>query len=131
MADYRKLAIDLIAAGGKFDAVESRLLKKALYADGKISHEEVLFVGELRTSMVKRAKGEQTDAIDRFFLACLHDGIIGNGIISAEEVGIIKKLLVADKRLAPSAKKFLENLKKKATSVAPEFDALLASVSKK
>ena len=131
MADYRKLAIDLIAAGGKFDAVESRLLKKALYADGRISHEEVLFVGELRTSMVKRARGEQTDAIDKFFLNCLQDGVIGNGIISAEEVGIIKKLVVGDKKLKGYAKKFLESLKKKATSVAPEFDALLASVSKK
>lgn len=131
MADYRKLAIDLIAAGGKFDAVESRLLKKALYADGRISHEEVLFVGELRASMVKRARGEQTDAIDKFFLNCLHDGVIGNGIISAEEVGIIKKLVVGDKKLKGHAKKFLENLKKKAKSVAAEFDELLASVSKK
>ena len=131
MADYRKLVIDLIAAGGKFDNVESRLLKKALYSDGRITHAEVLFVGELRASMVKRARGEQTDAIDRFFLSCLHDGVIGNGIISAEEVAIIKKHLVTDKKLTHHSKKFLENLKKKATSVTAEFDALLASVSKK
>ncbi len=127
MADYRKLAIELIAAGGKFDALESRLLKKALYADGRISHEEVQFVADLRNATLKR-KGAATEAITRFFLAALHDGIIGNGIISVEEVGILRKMLIGDKTLVGQAKKVLDKLKKEAKTIPPEFDALYGSI---
>ena len=53
MADYRKLAIALMASDGKIDSAETRLLKKALYADGRISRDEVAFVAELRAAVVK------------------------------------------------------------------------------
>ena len=55
MADYRKLAIQLIAADGKIDENEIKLLRKALFADGKITHEEVTFVGELRSALIRKA----------------------------------------------------------------------------
>jgi hypothetical protein len=128
MADYRKLVIDLIAADGTFDATETKVLKKALWSDGKITREEVYFIGELRAVLVKKSKGEPTEGIDKFFLAALHENVLGNGIISAEEVDIIKKHVIGDKRLVAHAKKFLDGLKKKATTIPPEFDALYGSI---
>ena len=128
MADYRKLAIALMASDGKIDSAETRLLKKALYADGRISRDEVAFVAELRAAVVKKAKALPTTNIDKFFLVCLHDNVLGNGIISVDEVHLIKTYVVGDKKLVGHAKKFMDGLKAKATQIPAEFDALYANL---
>ena len=131
MADYRKLAIQLIAADGKIDATEIKLLKKTLYADGRISHEEVVFLAELRAAMYKKAKSASSK-FDAFYLKAMHESFLGNGVVRSEEVGLIGKHLMADKTIKSSAKKaFLDGLKKKATTLAPDFDKLYDSLKKK
>jgi hypothetical protein len=131
MADYRKLAINLIAADGDIDATEVRVLKKELYADGRISHDEVTFIGEVRAAVLAKAKGKPTTGIDKFFLNAFHESVLGNGIISLEEVDMVKKLVLEDKKLVHYAKKFLDNLKAKATQIPPEFDALYGHIPAK
>ncbi len=130
MADYRKLTIQLIAADGKIDATEIKLLKKALFADGKISHEEVAFLSDLREALYKKAK-KTSPKFDEFYLKSMSVSFLDNGVISAEEVGMIKSLVIASKSFKSSVKKkFLDELKKKATSLAPEFEALYQNIKK-
>lgn len=130
MADYRNLAIQLIAANGKIKTGEIKLLRKVLFAERKITLEEVEFLYELRRSLLKKSK-KTGSAFDRFYLNCLNSSFLGNGAISAEVVGQIQKHLVEDKTIKASTKKnFLDSLKKKAASVAPGFDKLYSVIKK-
>lgn len=131
MADYRKLAIQLIAADGKIDGSEIKLLKKALYDDGKISHEEVTFLAELRAALVKKAK-KTSAKFDSFYLKALAESFLGDGVISANEVTMIGKFVVEENSIKNGAKKkFLDGLKAKATTIAPDFDKLYEGLKKK
>jgi hypothetical protein len=131
MADFRKLAIDLVAADGKVDRAEIKVLKKALYADNVIDLNEIQFLSELRAAVVKKGKKKSTGAIDKFFVKALQDHILHDGIVTAEEVALIRTHVLSDKKLKKEARKLAKNLKKKATTAAPELDALLESLNKK
>lgn len=131
MADYRTLAIQVIASDGKVDSAELKVLKKAIYADGKVTHEEVNFLGDLRAALLKKAK-KTSAKFDAFYLKALAESFLGNGVISADEVGMIGKLVLADKSIKNGAKKkFLDGLKKSATMLAPDFDKLYDGLKKK
>jgi hypothetical protein len=131
MADYRKLAIQIIAADGKVDGSEIKLLKKALYADGKISHEEVTFLADLRAALLTKAK-KASSKFDAFYLKALAESFLDNGVVSADEVVMIGKYVMNEKSIKNGAKKkFLDGLKKKATTLAPDFDKLYDGLKKK
>ncbi len=131
MADYRTLAIQLIAADRKIDGSEIKLLKKSLYADGKISHEEVSFLADLRAALLKKAK-KTGGKFDSFYLKAMAESFLGNGVVSADEVAMIGKYVMEDKSIKNGAKrKFLDGLKKKATMLAPDFDKLYDGLKKK
>jgi hypothetical protein len=131
MADFRKLAIDLIAADGKVDRAEIKVLKKALYADNLIDINEIQFLSELRAAVAQRASKKSTAAFDKFFIKALKDHILSDGIVTAEEVVLIQKHMMGDKKLSKEVKKLAKNLKKQATTAAPELDALLESLTNK
>ena len=131
MADFRQLAIDLVAADGKVDREEIQVLKASLYADNKISASEVQFLADLRAAVAKKGKKKSTSAMDKFFLRALEDHILRDSVVTSEEVGLIEKHVLSDKKLAKSAKKFAKTLKKKATTVAPELDKLLEGLGGK
>ncbi|MFL5343092.1 MAG: hypothetical protein ACJ8F7_23420 [Gemmataceae bacterium] len=121
MADFERMARDLISADGKIDDTEVRVLRKHLYEDGKITHSELTFLMELK----KRAK-RKSQSFDRFYLKAAGDSILDNRLVSHEEIGIIKKI-IADKKLpAAEVKRFLNHIKKEAKpNVA--FDKLHAA----
>ncbi|MSR53373.1 MAG: hypothetical protein EXS09_08785 [Gemmataceae bacterium] len=131
MADFRKLSIDLIAANGKIVSSGIKVLKKSLYADDRIELDEIQFLSELRNAVVNKAKKKATHALDKFFLKAIEDHILQDGVVSADEVSLLQAQVFADKRLVKGGKKLAESLKKKATSVPPELDALLGSVKGK
>jgi hypothetical protein len=125
MADFRQLAIDLIAADNNVDVAEVRLLRKHLYADNRITHAEISFLMDL-WKKVKTA----TPAFQKFYLKAMGDSFLDNRIISHEEIGMIKKML-ADKKLAkPEVKKFLARVKKEAIP-NPDFDKVYDDYMKK
>jgi hypothetical protein len=131
MADFRKLAIDLVAADGKVDKEEIKVLKKSLYADNLIDLNEIEFLSDLRAAVVKKGKKKSSATLDKFFVKALQDHILQDGIVTAEEVGLIQTHVLSDKKLAKAARKLAKNLKKRATTAAPELDALLASLNGK
>ena len=113
MAEYRKLAADLIAADGVIDDTEVRLMKKHLYADGKIIKAEVDFLLEVRIAVARKAKSaEDTVKFDRFLLKACADYILDTKTLTEAQLELIKKV-AGDKKLdTAEVKKFLNKMKK-------------------
>jgi len=66
--DFRQLAVELCLADGKIDETEVKIIKKALYEDGKIQQKEAEFLIDLRSLAQKKAKGRSlTPAFENFF----------------------------------------------------------------
>ena len=123
MADWRKLAKNLLLADNKIDEQEVRALRKELYADGKIERKELEFLVELRDALKT-----PSPVFDRFFFKAVKDGILGNGIISASETRWLRSMIFADKKVDADEKRLMKDLKKAATKVDKGFDALYAEV---
>lgn len=131
MADWRKLSIDLLLADGTIDEAEVKVLRKELFADGKIDRKEVDYLIELRNSAQKKARARKenvSEAFEKFFFTCLEANVLDNGIISKREAAFIKEALFADGKIDDGEKKFLMTLKRKATKVSPEFETLYKKV---
>lgn len=125
MADYRKLALDAILSDGKIDEAEIKLLKKALYSDGKITAEECAFLIDLRNAAQKKLKGEALSAkFVKFFFDALEFHVLGDGNITANETEWLRKMLLADGKVDADEMAFLNRLKKKAKSTSKEFDVM-------
>src|ERR1700722_17219672 len=103
MADFRTLAIRLMAANGKINGNEVKLLKKSLYENGKISVEDVAFLSELRSFLQKKNK-KIGAKFESFYLKSLHIGLLGTGVVSANEVEKIGQLVIPDETIKTSAK---------------------------
>jgi uncharacterized membrane protein YebE (DUF533 family) len=124
MAEFSKLAKDLILLDGKVDADEVKLLKKHLYADGKIDQSEVDFVIELVAAVKK--KGALSEDFQKFFLKVLTDRFLADGKLDAAETATIKKKVVGTVS-DELVKKFLVDLKKKVTSPSADFEKLYSA----
>jgi hypothetical protein len=125
MADWRKMAVDLVLADNVIDEHEVKVLKKHLYEDGKIDKKEVQFLVELRNLAQKKAKGEGLEpAFERFFFKAIEDNVLADGTISSTEARWLRDMLYADNKIDAGEKKFLTALKKKASSTSKAFDAL-------
>ena len=125
MADWRKLAVDLVLADNVIDDNEVKILRKHLYEDGKIDKKEVGFLVELRNLAQKKAKGAPlSPGFERFFFKAIEDNVLADGSISSSEAKWLRDMLFADNKIDEGEKKFLTSLKKKATSTSKAFDAL-------
>lgn len=125
MANWRNLAISAILADGKIDEAEVKVLKKELYADGRITTDEFKFLADLRNEAQKKAKArkeELSPAFEKFFFKAIEDKVLDNGRISQAEVKLLRNLIYADGKIDAGEAKLLDTLKKKATSVHAEFD---------
>src|SRR5262245_51627086 len=134
MADWRKVALRLALADGVIDATEVKIIKKALWADGKIDKEEVEFLIELRNAAQKKAKarkGRLSPKFEKMFFDAVKQNVLTDGRIDASEAGWMRKMLFADGKIDLNEKKFLAALKKSAKRTSPEFDALYAQCMKK
>ena len=127
--DFRKLAVQLCLAAGKIDATEVKIIKKALYEDGKIQQKEAEFLIELRGLAQKKAKGRALKpAFENFFFKAIKDSVLDNGYISAKEATLLRKAIYADGKVEASDKKFMKRLKNAARKTSPQFDRLYKQV---
>lgn len=127
MADWRVLALDSILADGTIGDDKVRVLRKALWADGKINVDEVQFLVELRNRGQKKAKAKKEDInpnFEKLFFKAIEENVLKDGSISANETEWLRKMIFADRKVDSSEKKLLTVLKKKAKATSPEFDAL-------
>ena len=125
MADWRKVALSAFLADGVIDDTEVKILKKELWADGKIDQDEVEFLIDLRNLAQKKAKkGKLKSAFEKLFFKAIEENVLADGTIDDEEARWLRAMLFADKKIDANEKKFLARLKKGAKSTSPAFDKL-------
>jgi hypothetical protein len=129
MADYKKLATDLILADGQIDDAEAKLIRKAVLADGKLDADEIEFVFALRSAAIRKGTAV-SEVLEKLYLEAVTAKVVRNGKLSPTAVESLKKHVVGDKKMAPAAKKkFLDKLTKEA-NVGEKFAPLYAAVEK-
>lgn len=116
MAEYRQLAMDLVAADGVIDDAEIRLMKKHLYADKKIVKGEVDFLLDVLKAVRRKAKGK-TDKFDRFLLAAVRDYVLSVKV-GDDQVALVRKLTNDDKIDKGERKKFINKIQKETNNAS-------------
>lgn len=119
--DWPTFAKKLLLNDGRIDAVETLFIRRAVTADGKVDREEVEFLLDLRRS----ATYAHPD-FNRFLYKILRQAILRDGVIAASEVEWLRKLIFANYLAGPQELSFLEDLRREAKKVHPDFYALLS-----
>jgi hypothetical protein len=114
-----------ILANGKVEGNELEVLRRELYADGKIDRREA----DLLVEMHKRLQ-RAPPAFEEFFYRAIKDHILTDGRIDTEEVGWLRQMLRADQRITAREKKFLHELRGEAKQTCPEFEVLCKECGK-
>ena len=125
MADWRRVAMAAFLADGVIDEMEVKVIKKELYADGKIDQKELEFLIELRSAAQKKARGTPLSAqFENMFYKAVHDNVLADGNISAKETAFLRKALMAGGKADVAEKAFVRRLKKAAKKTSPAFEKL-------
>jgi|SRR5262245_12606681 len=120
MADWKKMARELILADGYIEEKETEIIKKEIMADGVVNKAEAEFLIDLRKSAPRAvAKFHQ------FVFEVVKKAILADGAISAAEASWLEKFVTADGKVDDMEKAFLKDLKASAKKTSPEFEALL------
>ena len=120
MANWKRLAKNVILADGYIERKETDLIKAELLADGVINLSEAEFLFDLRKNAPK--------AVQEFHLLVIEvakKALLADGKIDADEAAWLKKFVLADGTVDDMEKAFLKDLKASAKSTCPEFDALI------
>jgi hypothetical protein len=119
MAALRQIEDDILATG-KVEGRELEVLRKRVYAGGKIDRQAADFLVELHKRVEHR-----TPAFEKFFYQAIKDHIVANGRINAEESAWLRRMIFADGEVDDEERQFLHELKGEAGhQVSPEFEAL-------
>src|SRR5690348_14394389 len=124
MQQLRQIQHDILATG-KIDGPELEVLRRQLYADGKIDRTKADFLVELH----KRVQ-HSTPAFEQFFYQAIKDHILSDGWIDGENAAWLRRMLCADGKIADEERKFLHELKGEAKKVSREFERLFAECMK-
>jgi hypothetical protein len=118
MLDLRPIEHDILARG-RVDGHELEVLRRELYAGGKVDRRGADFLVELH----KRVQ-HLTPAFEHFFYQAIKDHILAHGRIDAEEAAWLRRMLFADGKIDDEERKFLHELKGEAKQVSREFEVL-------
>ena len=124
MLKLRQIEQDILAKG-KIDKPELELLRRELYAGGKIDRQKADFLVELH----KRVQ-HMNPAFQHFFYQAIKDHILADGDIDTEEAAWLRQMLFADGKIDDEERKFLHELKGEAKKVSREFETLFAECMK-
>jgi hypothetical protein len=119
MADWRRLARELLLADGKIDERESAVVRRELFADHKLDDLEIEFLLDLK----KGATGV-SPAFNRLVLDAIKQHLLEDGVITPAEATWLRRWVLADGKVIPPVKQLLQELKTRAKKTCPEFDAL-------
>ena len=119
MADWRKMAKAILLADGTIDEREVGVLRRELFADGRIDRTELEFLLEVR----REAKSAVPN-FQRLLFEAIRSIILKDGSIDAAEADWLRSWIFADGKVDADEKHWLKELKLLADRVSPEFTAL-------
>jgi hypothetical protein len=108
-----------VLANGRVEGHDLEVLRRRLYADGKIDRKEADFLVELH----KRAQ-YRTPSFEQFFYQAIKDHILANGRIGPNKTAWLREMLFTDGKIEDEERKFLHQLKGEAKEASPEFEKL-------
>lgn len=127
MADWRRVAMAALLSNGVIDATKTKVLRKELYAYGKIDQPELQFLIDLRFAAQKRARGMPlSPRFENLFFKAVHDCVLADGNLCAKEAAFLRKAIWANGKVHEAEKAFVRRLKKAAKMTSPAFDQLYA-----
>jgi hypothetical protein len=127
MADWRKVAIAALLSDGVIEESEVNVIKKELYANGKIDQKELEFLIDLRCAAHKKARGTPLSArFENLFFKAVHDNVLAHGNLTAKETAFLRKAIMTNGKMHDAEKAFVKRLKKAAKTTSPSFDKLYA-----
>jgi hypothetical protein len=136
MADFQKLARDLVLADNEIDEAEVKILKRGLLSGGKVSPEDLTWLLGLHASASKKAKagGGLRPAFEKLFYQAIEAHVLEEGKVSAGKVTWLRENLfggkkIDAKKLDAGKKAFVTGLGKKVKEPGAEFKDLLDEVS--
>lgn len=124
MTNFRQLE-DTILANGRVETHELEVLRRELYAGGKIDRPAADFLVELHKRVQRK-----TPAFEHFFYQAIKHHILQDGRVGAGETAWLRQMLFADGKIDDAERKFLHELKGEAREVGPEFEALFEECMK-
>lgn len=119
MADWRETALTILLSDGAIDDREVNVIRKELFADGKIDRLELEFLLELRHKAQRVAA-----SFNLLVLEALKNCLLGDGVIDPSEASLLRHWFLKDGKLDYGEKRFLQELKAGAKQTCPEFDEL-------
>lgn len=118
MLDLRQMEQGILA-NGRVDGHELEVLRRRLYAGGKVGRREADFLVELH----KRVQ-HLTPAFEHFFYQAVKDHVLADGGVDAEGAAWLRQMLFAGGKLKDEERKLLHEIKGEAAQVSREFEAL-------
>jgi hypothetical protein len=122
MADWKKTAKSFLLADGGIDDREVAVLRKELFADGKVDDIEMDFLLELRRDAKKLVPAFHFLVIDALKSCCLEGDAIKRGTAS-----LLRRWLLAGP-VGYVEKRYLEELRAAARQVPADFDEVYRQV---
>lgn len=122
--DYRQIERDILAVG-KVDGPELEVLRRLVYAGGKVDRPAADFLVELHKRVQHR-----TPAFERFFYRAVKDHALADGRIDAGATAWLRRMLLAGGAVDDEGRKLLHELKGEAREFGGAFAALFAECMK-
>ena len=117
MMDMRHIE-EHIATKGRVDGQELEVLRRLMYAGGKIDRPKADSLVELHKRVRYRTPG-----FEEFFYKAVKDHVLEDGRIDAEKAAWLRQMLFADHKIDDEERKFLHQLKGEARLVSPDTTA--------
>ena len=117
--DWRKLALDLALVDGKITARTATIMEREILADRGVDHEEAEFLVKLR-----RAAAAAPPQFDRLVYEVMKQIVLTDGVISDAEARWLRRTIFADHVVSAAELRLLDDLRREARAVGPEFEAL-------
>ena len=104
---------------GRITESEVEVIRDYIREDGRLDLDDVKFL----VNLLCEARDVCTE-FDVLFFPILKEVILEDGRIGQDEQFYLLKMLYSDEHVRESEKQFLRQLRKEATEVTPEFEAL-------
>jgi hypothetical protein len=117
--DWPRFAKKLLLVDQRVNEHEALLLKNALLDEGLIDREGIAFLAQL-----KRDALSVHPEFDQLLFRVLRKVVLCDGVISDPEALWLRKIVFADRQATQAEVDFLQQLRRDAKKVGPEFDRL-------
>jgi hypothetical protein len=119
VADWKKTAKAFLLADGAIDEREVAVLRKELFADGKIDDVEMDFLLDLRHHAQRLAPSFHALVVEALKSCCLAGDAIKPG-----SAGLLRRWIFADGKVDYGEKRYLQELRAAARQVPRDFEDL-------